>query len=466
MATATIDNAAWAGAKATPCKALKVRPYTLARPGRAFLVPEIALLGLGALQAAMGRHTLGTLVLMLCCTLFFHVHSLDRSLVGSKSSRFWADFLESVSLGLLAAALLFRAFPNLVPRTGLALTAALLLGFLPAILKVFLPHLLTRGRCVEDILIVGTGDLAGKLYRALVSQVGRSRCRRPMMGNSEKLAERGLALDFEELGDLVVTRGISRVVVADLDALSRESLAAALLDSRLRGLQVCDAVDFYEEISGKIWLDALNPQWLIYTNGFSSSRLGSCLKRCLDVVFALLLVVLACPLALLVAVAIKVESAGPVLFRQVRVGLHGKKFVIYKFRSMRDDAELESGPAWATDGDARVTRVGRLLRIFRLDELPQAFNVLRGDMSIVGPRPERPCFVDRLKQQIPFYDLRHYQKPGITGWAQVMYRYGSSVEDSYEKLQYDLYYAKHRSIGCDIGILLRTIRIVLFGRGR
>jgi len=148
------------------------------------------------------------------------------------------------------------------------------------------------------------------------------------------------------------------------------------------------------------------------------------------------------------------------------VGLHGKTFVIYKFRSMRHDAELETGPAWATESDARVTRVGGLLRRCRLDEMPQAFNVLKGEMSIVGPRPERPCFVDQLEHEIPFYGLRHYLKPGITGWAQVMFRYGASVEDSYEKLQYDFYYAKHKSFRCDAAILLKTLKIVLLGRGQ
>jgi exopolysaccharide biosynthesis polyprenyl glycosylphosphotransferase len=231
-------------------------------------------------------------------------------------------------------------------------------------------------------------------------------------------------------------------------------------------LQVSDAVDFYEEVSGKIWVEALNFQWFVYTHGFNRSRVGVCLKRCFDVTFALLLILFAGPLLLVVAVAIKVDSDGPVLFRQVRVGLHGKTFIIYKFRSMRHDAELEAGPMWTAEFDERVTRVGRLLRMFRLDEMPQALNVLNGDMSIVGPRPERPYFVDRLGQEIPFYNLRHYLKPGITGWAQVMYRYGASVEDACEKLQYDFYYAKHKSFRCDAAILLKTVRIVLCGRGR
>jgi lipopolysaccharide/colanic/teichoic acid biosynthesis glycosyltransferase len=182
--------------------------------------------------------------------------------------------------------------------------------------------------------------------------------------------------------------------------------------------------------------------------------------------FAMVLLLLTSPLLAAIAIAIRIDTKGPIFFRQVRTGLHGRTFVMYKFRSMRDDAEGAAGPVWAAEWDDRVTRVGRLLRIARFDELPQAFNVLKGEMSMVGPRPERPCFVGQLEREIPFYNLRHYLKPGITGWAQVMYRYGASVEDSYEKLQYDFYYAKHQSFRCDAAILLKTVSIVLFGRGR
>jgi exopolysaccharide biosynthesis polyprenyl glycosylphosphotransferase len=254
--------------------------------------------------------------------------------------------------------------------------------------------------------------------------------------------------------------------VAEQDAQSREKLAAALLDHRLRGLRISDAVDFYEEFSGKIWVEGLSTQWFVFTRGFRLSNASACLQRSFDVTFALLLILLTAPLLAVIAGAIKIDSAGPVLFRQLRVGLHGKTFVIYKFRSMCQDAELETGPVWTRERDERVTAVGRLLRKFRLDEILQAFNVLRGEMSLVGPRPERPYFVARLEQEIPFYNLRHYVKPGITGWAQVMYPYGDSVEAAYEKLQYDFYYAKHKSLAGDTGILLKTLKIVLLGRGR
>jgi lipopolysaccharide/colanic/teichoic acid biosynthesis glycosyltransferase len=172
------------------------------------------------------------------------------------------------------------------------------------------------------------------------------------------------------------------------------------------------------------------------------------------------------PLLLLIAIGIKLDSPGPAIFSQERTGLHGAKFTLYKFRSMRMDAEAKSGPAWSSEFDDRATPFGKLLRKFRLDEIPQAFNVLRGDMSFAGPRPERPYFVDMLQERIPDYGLRHYVKPGITGWAQVRYPYGASVEDAIEKLQYDLYYIKHMSFRQDVIVLLKTLNVVLFGRGR
>jgi lipopolysaccharide/colanic/teichoic acid biosynthesis glycosyltransferase len=185
----------------------------------------------------------------------------------------------------------------------------------------------------------------------------------------------------------------------------------------------------------------------------------------MDILCATLMILVTAPLQILIAILIKLDSPGSAIFSQERVGLHGSKFTLYKFRSMKMDAESKSGPAWSSEGDDRATRLGKVLRKFRLDEIPQAFNVLRGDMSFVGPRPERPYFVGMLNLRVPSYDLRHYVMPGITGWAQVLYPYGATVEDAIEKLQYDLYYVKHMSLRQDLLILIKTVSVVLFGRG-
>jgi len=467
MATATIDNAAWAGITAPSVKSqLRVRTHSLTRPRGVFFAAEVTLLAAALLQTAWGGHSLGILIGMAPCAFCFHINNLDRSVISSKSSQFWIDLLGAAVLGFLASALLFYVFPGSLPHVNLILVWGLLIGVLPAIVRLCLQHLVTRGKFVEQILIVGTGELPAKLHRVLSRGLHRSQRDAQVQSFADSPADRGVAIDLTELNGLVVRNQISRVVIAELNAQSRERLADVLLDSRLRGLLVNDAVDFCEEFSGKVWVEALNPQWFVYTSGFNGSRAGACLKRCFDVTFALLLLLLTAPVLALIALAIKFDSKGPILFRQIRVGLHGKTFLIYKFRSMCHDAELGTGPLWAAERDPRVTSVGRLLRIFRLDEIPQAFNVLKGEMSIVGPRPERPCFVDQLEREIPFYGLRHYLKPGITGWAQVMFRYGASVEDSYEKLQYDFYYAKHKSFRCDVAILLKTLKIVLLGRGQ
>ncbi len=466
-ATADFYSTAWTGISESACSgSLDVRTHRVARPRGAFLAAELALLSFALLQAPWGVDNLGPVILTACCALFFHINRMDRSIVTSSSRPFLIDIIESVFLGLLASVLLFHALPDTVPRVDIAIFSVLLISLLPVAVRWSLRHLVTRGRFVEEVLIVGTGDLPAKLHRALGRSVGHSERNRKVLEVPDSLADGGTAVHLTELRDLVVGDQISRVVIAERDTQNRERLAAALLDSRLRVLQVNDAIEFYAEVSGKIWVEALNPQWFVYTNGFDCSQSGNRLKRCFDLAFVLVLILLTAPLLVLIAIAIKLDSQGPVFFPQIRVGLYGKTFVIYKFRSMRHDAELESGPSWAAVSDDRVTRVGRVLRTFHLDELPQAFNVLKGDMSMVGPRPERPCFVSFLEKEIPLYNLRHYLKPGITGWAQVMCRYGASVRDSYEKLQYDFYYAKHKSFRLDAAILLKTIRVVLLGRGR
>ncbi|HEY2617133.1 MAG TPA: TIGR03013 family XrtA/PEP-CTERM system glycosyltransferase [Acetobacteraceae bacterium] len=255
------------------------------------------------------------------------------------------------------------------------------------------------------------------------------------------------------------------IVVAGSPADPETLPVRALLDRKLRGVPVLDEAGFCEQHLGRIDLDSIRADWLLFADGFANSRFSSVIKRSFDIGVSLALLLLTLPLMLLTAVLIRLESPGPVLYRQQRVGLHGGPFTLLKFRSMSIDAEKGGSPRWAAQQDPRITRVGSFIRPMRIDELPQLINVLHGEMSMIGPRPERPHFVEQLGRIIPFYAERSYVKPGITGWAQVNYPYGASVEDARQKLSYDLYYVKNRSLLLDLLILLATIRVILFREG-
>jgi len=238
-----------------------------------------------------------------------------------------------------------------------------------------------------------------------------------------------------------------------------------LLECKLNGVKVTDSAAFFEREQGKIRVNSLYPSWLIFGGGFDQSLLRTAIKRVFDVVASSILLIITLPVMIVTALCILLEDGKPVFYRQERVGKGGKTFMVAKFRSMRNDAEKGGKPQWALTNDPRVTRVGRIIRKLRIDELPQIFNVLSGDMSFVGPRPERPYFVNQLIAEVPYYNVRHSVKPGITGWAQVRYQYGASVEDAIEKLQYDLYYVKNHSLFLDVIILIETIEVVLLGKG-
>ncbi len=266
------------------------------------------------------------------------------------------------------------------------------------------------------------------------------------------------------LAAYAVEAGVDEIIIA-LDAIDEVQLHAALLECRLHGIKVFDSVSFIERETGRIGLEMVNTRWLAYSPGFRRGRVRAVLKRQADIFFSLFLLTLTLPVLPLVALAVKLTSPGPILFRQVRVGLQGKHFTMFKFRSMRADAEADGRARWATTNDVRITPIGKILRTSRLDELPQLYNVLRGDMSLVGPRPERPDFVDGLAAQIPFYSERHSVRPGITGWAQTSYPYAATVEDTKTKLEYDLYYVKNYSLFLDIVVLFQTVRVALRGVG-
>jgi sugar transferase (PEP-CTERM system associated) len=267
------------------------------------------------------------------------------------------------------------------------------------------------------------------------------------------------------LTDTAKTLKVDEIVVALTERRGGSMPLRELLDCKLHGIRVLDLASHFEQTLGQIRLDSLYAGWLIFGDGFSQGALRAVVKRLSDILFASVLIVLSFPIMLVTGLLIIAENGFPVFYRQERVGLNGRLFNVIKFRSMRNDAEKDGKPIWAKADDDRTTKVGKIIRKLRIDELPQLFSVLKGDMSLVGPRPERPFFVDQLTKEIPFYAVRHSVKPGVTGWAQVRYHYGATVEDSAEKLQYDLYYVKNHSLFLDLVVLFETIGVVLTGKG-
>jgi len=269
----------------------------------------------------------------------------------------------------------------------------------------------------------------------------------------------------DQFEETVKALGIDEIIVAVRQQRGGVLPLRELLECRLNGVQITDLARFFERVHGQVPIESLKVSWLIYGRGYRQNWLRTLVKRVFDVSVAALLLLLTLPIMAAAALMIVFEGGAPIIYRQERVGLRGKKFTVLKFRSMSRDAEKGGAATWASANDARVTRVGRVLRRFRIDELPQLINVLRGEMSFVGPRPERPEFVAMLTEQIPFYAVRHSVKPGLTGWAQVRYSYGATVEQSVRKLEYDLYYVKNHTLVLDLVILFETIRVVLLGEG-
>lgn len=316
----------------------------------------------------------------------------------------------------------------------------------------------------ERVFVLGDGERANLLFAALRDNRELGMDVIGWRGANEvgSATREDLALELARLQD---RREVDRVIVA-LNNRRGVMPVRELLALRLADIKIDEATTLLEKISGKIEVDELNPSWLLFADGFRLNPAFLFARKMISSLAASLCGLVVLPILPLVALAVKLSSPGPILYSQKRVGYRGRVFTCYKFRTMRTDAEATTGATWAGDNDPRITAVGRWLRKLRLDELPQLWNVLKGDMGFVGPRPERPEFVESLKVSIPYYDLRHTIRPGITGWAQVRYRYGSTVEDAKEKLRYDLFYIKNLSFGLDFLIVFLTIKTVLFGRGR
>ena len=379
--------------------------------------------------------------------------------------------IQALGASSLILAVLYYWLPSLVIGRGVFVIASVFVILLVAGWRLAFEWFALRVGPAERLLIVGTGRGAVALARELfehrqelgVELVGFVDADPKLVGTS--LINPGVVGTIDDIPAIVRERSVDRVVVSLADARGKLPMDG-LLNMKLNdGVQFDHLASVYEEYTGKIAVENLRPSWLIFSQGFSKSRVLAVAKRGMDVLVALIGLVMLAPVIAVVAIAVRLTSSGPAFYSQRRVGHHGRVFVIHKFRSMRADAEAATGAVWSVENDPRVTPVGRFLRRTRLDEVPQLWNVLVGDMSIVGPRPERPEFVADLTAQIPFYGQRHVVRPGVTGWAQIRHSYGSSVDDALHKLQYDLFYIKHMSIALDLFICLETLKTVLVRRG-
>jgi sugar transferase (PEP-CTERM system associated) len=371
-------------------------------------------------------------------------------------------------LALMLMSLVFYLVPIIyVGRGVFAITSVLALGGVLLVRLIFF-RVTDFGLPRRRVLVLGNGPEAEEVIRFL-HDGARGRSIRyagmyPVIGERESGAA-ARRINHDQLLRTVHDLKVSEIVIAVRERRGGVLPLRQLLDCKLDGVRVMDLASFYEREKGLLKIDNVRASWLIFGQGFDQGATRDVVKRLFDIVVSLALLMAALPILLVTMIAIVVESGWPVFYRQERVGQGGKPFQIIKLRSMRQDAEKDGKPRWAGANDDRVTRVGRFIRMTRIDELPQLYNVLRGDMSFVGPRPERPYFVGQLIDEIPYYDVRHSVKPGVTGWSQVRYPYGASVEDALAKLQYDLYYVKNHSLFLDLLILAETAQVVLLGKG-
>jgi len=411
----------------------------------------------------------GLVITFFCQTCMYLLDLYDLKL-----SQSWGEMLFALMIAIGFVCVGIGLLSYAIPKFGVAgkmyylavLIASAFLLVWRVLFEIYITHIAPH----EIILILGTGDVA--------RLVGREVNKRQRLGfrlagfigsheNGNPASVKGVG---EVLGDpsrmkeIVEKHGVRKIVVAITERRG-EYPVKEMLALRVGGCQVVEWPGFFENLSGRIPIDNLSPSFIIFNDGFRKSRTLLIIHRIASAIVAMAALVILLPVFFVIAILIKLDSPGPVLYSQTRVGQNGRRIRIYKFRSMQEDAELNHGATWAVKDDPRITRVGRFLRKSRMDELPQLFNVLIGELDLVGPRPERPEFVEKLESMIPYYSLRHTVKPGITGWAQVMFNYCGTIEESKEKLQHDLYYIKNMSLKLDLLILFHTLKIVLLGRG-
>ena len=374
----------------------------------------------------------------------------------------------ALTMGFVAMTLIFYLFPGTFMGRGVFAIAYLVSALLVTLLRLIVFRWANLEGLKRRVLILGTGSRAARIGAMFESGTVSHRLKvvgyLPLNGTHHFVDCSLILNDKGRLSKIARQHNVREIVIAIRDRRGGLPLAE-LLECRLMGIKITELSAFFERETGQLPVESLNAGWIIHADGFENGIARDISKRIFDLCASGLLLVASFPVMLLAAMLIFLESGAPVLYRQERVGQDDCMFTIYKFRSMRLDAEKAGKPQWASANDDRITRVGKVLRKLRIDELPQIFNVFRGDMSFVGPRPERPFFVEKLANEITYYKYRHSVKPGITGWAQVRYAYGASIEDSIEKLQYDLYYVKNHGLFLDFLIMFATVQVVLFGKG-
>jgi sugar transferase (PEP-CTERM system associated) len=407
-------------------------------------------------------------VVTFVCWMSLYFNDLYDFRVVRRRADLLSHTMQALGTACLALAVIYFIAPGTSLGRGIALTAAPLMFVLLLSwrLSANATNLLAKGD--ERVLILGTGEGGISLVKHVLGHpeynmkvVGFLDERGQDIGKS--LVNPRIIGATEEVEEIVAREKIDRVVLS-LRERRGGTPVRELLNLKLAGIRVEDVHSCFERLSGRITLEHLSPSWLILSDGFKKSSIILATKRTMDILVSAILLLLVSPLLPLIAIAIYLESGLPIFFRQTRMGYRGREFQLLKFRSMVQDAE-KNGPQWAVQQDSRVTRVGRFLRKTRLDEVPQLFNVFRGEMSLVGPRPERPVFCEMLSEKIPFFNLRHSVRPGLTGWAQVRFRYSANVEDSKGKLELDLFYLKNLSLFVDFAILFETVKVVILGRG-
>ena len=403
------------------------------------------------------------------CLTAFYLFDLYDFIVMHDRHELVLRLVQALGLAWIALALSFYVYPDLKLGRSVSLIALPMALALMVIWRISIHWFLGHPDFGERILIVGSGNLAVEVARQVLDRPDAGFRIVGFVGTDSDLLGKSLINPrvigmTEDMDEIVKREGIDRIVVAMGERRGQLPTDKLLKLSLAGDVSIEEGATFYERVTGRVSLNMMRPSWLIFTGRGRQARLGGIIRNAVHRLVALVGVLLSLPLVVLTAILIKIDSRGPVFFQQERVGKNGRPFVLTKFRSMKLDAE-KAGPVWATKGDERTTRVGRIIRKIRVDEIPQFWNILRGEMSFVGPRPERPHFVAQLAQEIPYYDQRHLIAPGLTGWAQINYPYGASIEDARQKLQYDLFYIKNHSLILDAIILFETIKIILFGRG-